>query len=116
MADRHDILARRFTICYIRYFYRGVVPLNALSSIPHRILVLGLGKSGLAAARLLLQKGKVVRINDAQIPHKETILELESKGAELVVGSHPLSVLEGIELIVKSPGIPYQIPLIKRAE
>lgn len=66
------------------------------------ILVLGLAKSGTAVANLLLNHDKHVRINDMKTEKNDPIIkELRSLGAEVVVGSHPLSVLDGIEIIVK---------------
>lgn len=80
------------------------------------MLVLGLAKSGTAAAELLLQSNINVRINDKNTAESDPIVStLRAKGAEVIVGSHPESVLENIELIVKNPGIPYEHPLIKRA-
>src|SRR5699024_7508711 len=37
-------------------------------------------------------------------------------GAEVIVGSHPLSVLDDIDLIIKNPGIPYTNPVLEEAE
>lgn len=80
------------------------------------ILVLGLAKSGTAAAKVLLKQGKKVRVNDLNVTDKSLIDELISLGAEVITGSHPVSVLDQIDLIVKNPGIPYDHPLLVRAE
>ncbi|MBU8790178.1 UDP-N-acetylmuramoyl-L-alanine--D-glutamate ligase [Oceanobacillus caeni] len=80
------------------------------------ILVLGLAKSGTAVANLLLNHDKGVRINDMKTEKNDPIIkELRNLGAEVVVGSHPLSVLDGIEIIVKNPGIHYDNPIIVEA-
>ncbi|WP_068672475.1 UDP-N-acetylmuramoyl-L-alanine--D-glutamate ligase [Oceanobacillus sp. Castelsardo] len=80
------------------------------------ILVLGLAKSGTAVAKLLLKQNKHVRINDMKTEENDSILkELKSLGADVVVGSHPLSVLDEIEIVVKNPGIPYENPIIVEA-
>jgi UDP-N-acetylmuramoylalanine--D-glutamate ligase len=80
------------------------------------ILVLGLAKSGTAVAKLLLNQDKQVRINDMKTEENDPILEeLRCLGAEVVVGSHPLSVLDGIDIVVKNPGIPYENPIIVQA-
>src|SRR5699024_10054669 len=50
------------------------------------------------------------------VPEDSVIKQLQSMGAELVFGSHPLSVLDGIEIIVKNPGIPYENPILEEAE
>ena len=36
-------------------------------------------------------------------------------GADMILGSHPICVLDGIEIIVKNPGITYENPIIKEA-
>lgn len=81
------------------------------------ILVLGLAKSGEAAAKLLVQSGKEVRLNDLKAPKSgDKVTELEELGVEVVTGGHPLSVLEDIEVLVKNPGIPYDNPVVAEAE
>ncbi len=91
--------------------------MNELISFPYKhILVLGLAKSGTAAAYLLLHNGKKVRINDGNDSMNEADQKRFSEmGAEIVLGSHPLSVLEGIDLIVKNPGIRYDHTIISEA-
>ncbi|WP_174613161.1 UDP-N-acetylmuramoyl-L-alanine--D-glutamate ligase [Virgibacillus ihumii] len=92
--------------------------MKKLRNFPYsHALVLGLAKSGTAAARLLLQNGVNVRVNDKQANKQaEAVSNLQTMGAEVITGSHPLSVLDGIDLIVKNPGIPYDNPLLVEAE
>ncbi|MFC4557018.1 UDP-N-acetylmuramoyl-L-alanine--D-glutamate ligase [Virgibacillus kekensis] len=92
--------------------------MKKLKNFPYtNILVLGLAKSGTAAARLLLENGRKVRVNDKQADENaQSVKDLKQLGAEVITGSHPLSVLEGVEVIVKNPGIPYDIPLLVEAE
>jgi UDP-N-acetylmuramoylalanine--D-glutamate ligase len=81
------------------------------------ILVLGLAKSGEAAALLLHELGAKVVVNDA-LPYEENAQAraLEAKGLKVVCGDHPLSLLDdGVELVVKNPGIPYHNALVKEA-
>ncbi|MHA6251381.1 UDP-N-acetylmuramoyl-L-alanine--D-glutamate ligase [Oceanobacillus sp. CAU 1775] len=81
------------------------------------ILVLGLARSGTATAKTLLKNNKQVRVNDKNTANDAAeVVLLRELGAEVIVGSHPLSLLEGIELIIKNPGIPYSIPLLEEAE
>lgn len=91
--------------------------MKELRNFPYaHILVLGLAKSGTAAARLLLQNGKNIRVNDKNASDTDDAVdELKSMGAEVITGSHPLSVLDGMEIIVKNPGIPYDTPLLQEA-
>src|SRR5690625_3366394 len=90
---------------------------RTLTPFPYeKVLVLGLAKSGTATANLLLKNGVNTIVNDFKTEETDpVVVELRAKGAEVIVGSHPLSVLENIDLIVKNPGIPYENVLIKEA-
>lgn len=77
--------------------------MNTWKQFPEKVLVLGLARSGTAAANVLLESGKDVTVNDAAASYEDVpVLALQEKGARLVLGSHPLSVLEGIEMVVKT--------------
>ncbi len=83
------------------------------------VLVMGLAKSGEAVAKLLLANGCKVTVNERrQRGESEPAAdELAALGARLVFGGHPLSLLdEQPDFIVKNPGIPYSVPLLKEAE
>ncbi|WP_202076983.1 UDP-N-acetylmuramoyl-L-alanine--D-glutamate ligase [Caldalkalibacillus salinus] len=82
------------------------------------ILVLGLAKSGRTVAKLLLRLGAKVTVNERKERHDcEGVTELEECGARVVCGGHPLSLLEeDVSLIVKNPGIPFDIPFLQQAE
>lgn len=82
-----------------------------------KILVLGLARSGEAAARLLTKLGAIVTVNDAKPlednPSAKALLE---EGIRIVTGHHPLSLLdEDFSLIIKNPGIPYSNPMVQLA-
>lgn len=82
-----------------------------------KVLVLGLAKSGLAAAELLHDLGAFVTVNDAK-PFEENkeAQQLLEKGITVICGRHPEDLLdEGFELVVKNPGIPYTNPIISDA-
>jgi UDP-N-acetylmuramoylalanine--D-glutamate ligase len=72
------------------------------------VLVVGLGRSGIAAARLCLTKGARVTLNDSAPRERlsNETLALEAEGARIVAGGHPDSLFEGVELVVISPGVP----------
>ncbi|UOQ46490.1 UDP-N-acetylmuramoyl-L-alanine--D-glutamate ligase [Halobacillus salinarum] len=75
-----------------------------------------MAKSGTAAAHLLLDSGIQVRINDLKANKTDAEVQaLLSKGAEVITGSHPLEVLDDVDLMVKNPGIPYNNPLVEEA-
>jgi UDP-N-acetylmuramoylalanine--D-glutamate ligase len=82
-----------------------------------KILVLGLAKSGYAAAKLLHRLGAIVLVNDKN-PYEgnEEAHALHKLGIEVICGEHPLSVIdESIDAIIKNPGIPYSNPIIVKA-
>ncbi|WP_026570453.1 MULTISPECIES: UDP-N-acetylmuramoyl-L-alanine--D-glutamate ligase [Sediminibacillus] len=92
--------------------------MKTLINFPYeKILVLGLAKSGTAAAKLLHDSGKEVRVNDLKADQdSDQVQELTGLGIEVVTGGHPLSVLDEVELLVKNPGIPYENPIVREAE
>ncbi|MFS3928935.1 UDP-N-acetylmuramoyl-L-alanine--D-glutamate ligase [Priestia flexa] len=81
-----------------------------------QVLILGLAKSGLAAAKLVNSLGAKVVVND-QKPYEENdaAQQLEAIGIKVVCGHHPLELLDGVEVIIKNPGIPYSNPLLQEA-
>ncbi len=83
------------------------------------VLVIGLAKSGLAAAKLLHRLGANVTVNDVKATEEDSsVKELMSLGIKVVGGGHPLSLIDEnpVDIIVKNPGIPYSNPLIVRAK
>ncbi|WP_391120815.1 UDP-N-acetylmuramoyl-L-alanine--D-glutamate ligase [Psychrobacillus sp. L3] len=83
-----------------------------------KILVLGLAKSGTAAAEILHDLGAFVTVNDSKpFEQNKNAQYLLSKGMTVICGSHPENLLdEGFSLIVKNPGIPYTNPVIADAK
>ncbi|MBL8203324.1 MAG: UDP-N-acetylmuramoyl-L-alanine--D-glutamate ligase [Blastocatellia bacterium] len=82
-----------------------------------KTLVVGLGKSGIAAAGFLRARGAHVIANDAQPEEKiAAAAQLKEQGIELVAGSHPISLFENVDLIVASPGVPLALECFQRAK
>lgn len=82
-----------------------------------KVLVLGLAKSGVAAAELLHKLGAFVTVNDAK-PFDESpdAQNLLSKGITVICGRHPEDLLdEGFEYVIKNPGIPYNNSIVRDA-
>ena len=60
-----------------------------------KILILGMARSGVAAAKVLLERKNKVIINDFKNNHDEkTINELKKLGCEVILGSHPDDLLD----------------------
>jgi UDP-N-acetylmuramoylalanine--D-glutamate ligase len=82
------------------------------------VLVVGVARSGTAAARLLLRHGARVRAIDRRRREELTAdaAGLEGLGVEVRFGSMDAVALEGRNLIVTSPGVPPDLPLLLEAE
>jgi UDP-N-acetylmuramoylalanine--D-glutamate ligase len=76
-------------------------------------LVVGLARSGCAAARLLAAKGESVRGVDSG--HPAEAAGLGGVGVEAILDTDGLALLDGTRTIVKSPGVPREAPVIAAA-
>ena len=75
--------------------------------------MVGLARSGAAAARMLARRGEVVRGVDAGNPGRAE--GLGALGVEVTVDTDGLAQLEGTHTVVKSPGVPREAPVIAAA-
>jgi len=82
-----------------------------------RVLVVGLGKSGVASALFLKSKGAWVTVSDAKPPDelKDEIPVLLDQGIVVETGGHGERTFRGQDLIVVSPGVPLDAPLLAQA-
>ncbi len=82
-----------------------------------RALVIGLGKSGLAAVRFLARRGAVVSAADSGSRQElaDAVEALADEPVRLHFGGHPESLLLAQDLIVPSPGVPWDLPGLMRA-
>lgn len=81
-----------------------------------RVLVVGIGKSGLAAAMFLRSRGARVTVSDvrsADLLAKEIPALLEA-GIMVEAGGHGLLTFRRQDLIVVSPGVPLDTPELKQ--
>jgi UDP-N-acetylmuramoylalanine--D-glutamate ligase len=76
-------------------------------------LVIGAGKSGVAAANFLAARGEAVAITDAKA-HPDLPMPLDDHVVRFF-GPDDESALESVREIVVSPGVPLTIPLLERA-
>jgi UDP-N-acetylmuramoylalanine--D-glutamate ligase len=76
-------------------------------------LVVGLARSGQAAAKLLASRGETVRAVDSGNP--EGAGRLSGLGVEVFSDTDGLAQLEGTRTVVKSPGVPREAPVIAAA-
>lgn len=91
----------------------GIRPKNS----PPRVAVLGLARSGLGAARLLMDHDCTVELLDLKTPagQNRRLEELRAAGAPVRIGPHDPAWLPGYDLMVKSPGVPAEIPFLVEA-
>jgi len=81
--------------------------------LPRRVLVVGLARSGLAAAGALARRG--VEVVAADRADEVETGRLGDLGVELRLGTEEEALLEGVDLVVKSPGVPAESPLVAGA-
>src|ERR1035438_10791949 len=83
-----------------------------------RVLVVGLGKSGVASALFLEKRGARVTVSDAkspdQLPHEIPLLL--DHGITVETGQHGERTFRDQDLIVISPGVPFDVPQLMRSE
>lgn len=82
-----------------------------------KVLVVGMARSGMAAARFLRARGAWVTVSDTrgQSQLEPEIRTLQALGIGCEVGGHRLESLLEAEFIVVSPGVPLDQPLLREA-
>lgn len=81
--------------------------------LPRRALVVGLARSGLAAADALARRGVDVVATDRSSEVDPG--RLGDLGVELRLGTEEEALLEGVDLVIKSPGVPAESQLVATA-
>ena len=82
-----------------------------------RVLVVGLGRSGVASALFLKARGAQVTVSDAKPQEElgEEIPKLLDRGIAVETGGHGERTFRGQDLIVVSPGVPLDSPPLRQA-
>jgi UDP-N-acetylmuramoylalanine--D-glutamate ligase len=82
-----------------------------------RVLVVGLGKSGVAAALFLKARGARVTVSDTKTQDelKEEIPKLLDEGIAVETGGHGERTFQNQDLIVVSPGVPLDAAPLQQA-
>ena len=83
-----------------------------------KVLLIGAARSGVAAARFLVEQGAIVALNDQKPLDKWSAeaLALKEEGVGLLPGEPPSWLLDQLDLVVVSPGVPANIIPIRYAE
>ena len=82
-----------------------------------KVLVSGVAKSGISAAYLLKKLGANVTIQDAKTEDKlgDVVTELKNNGITLFLGANPDDIIEDMDILVMSPGVPTDLPFVNKA-
>jgi len=83
-----------------------------------KVLIFGAARSGIAAARFLLEQGATVALTDQKLLEKwaPEALALKESGVGLLPGEPPSWLLDQIDVVIVSPGVPGNIIPIRYAE
>ena len=82
-----------------------------------KVLVFGSGISGIGASNLLTQVGKDVILYDgnASLDPEEMKKQLiEGANVEIILGEFPEEIMETLEMVVMSPGVPTDLPVVNK--
>ena len=86
----------------------------------NKVLILGMARSGYEAAKVLVERGNHVVLNDSKDEgklNKEQIEELHGLGVELIFGSHPDDLLDqSFDFLIKNPGVPINHKYVVKAK
>lgn len=84
-----------------------------------RILVVGLGKTGVATVKFLTEKGAVVFASDEK-PASELVDAMSALGdlnVNMQLGEHRLDIMSQTDMVVPSPGVPpFNVMLLEAAK
>jgi UDP-N-acetylmuramoylalanine--D-glutamate ligase len=79
------------------------------------VLVLGYGRSGRAAANLLLEAGAQVRVTDGATLEKLGVAAHDVPGGDRWIGTRDSAVMDGVDVVIASPGVPPHHPQLAAA-
>lgn len=82
-------------------------PLERIDGL--KVGVIGAGTTGIAVARLLLRKGAEVRISEKG----EVSIPGDLSHCPVEIGGHTLEFMEGVDLVVRSPGVDPRLPFVR---
>ena len=91
---------------------------NGFEVAGKKVLVIGAARSGIASARFLARRGATVALNDRKplTEWSKEALDLKTEGVGFVDGDPPSWLLDQVDLIVISPGVPTKAISIRYAD
>jgi UDP-N-acetylmuramoylalanine--D-glutamate ligase len=82
----------------------------------NNVLVIGAGKSGVAAANFLARRGADVTLVDDKADAESRLPQPLDPAVRRSFGSYGHEVLEGVDTVVLSPGVPPSLPIVREAQ
>jgi UDP-N-acetylmuramoylalanine--D-glutamate ligase len=82
-----------------------------------KVLVIGAAVTGIPAVEQLIKLGAHVTLNDKKTKEEimEMLKDISLSNIGIVGGEHPKELAEDCDFVVVSPGVPLEIPVVKRA-
>ena len=82
-----------------------------------QIVVVGMARSGIAAARLCARLGALVVATDSKGPGQlpPEVMNLQQDGVRLELGGHRMETFTSASMVVVSPGVPLTMPELQAA-
>ena len=80
-----------------------------------QVVVVGLGRSGVATARFLARRGARVTVTDRAPAEtlKAAVAALDGLGLQFQLGGHDAQTFSAADLVVLSPGVPHLQPMLQ---
>ncbi|MBR1442238.1 MAG: UDP-N-acetylmuramoyl-L-alanine--D-glutamate ligase, partial [Firmicutes bacterium] len=82
-----------------------------------KIIISGMARSGISAAKLLKKFGADVTVQDAKEREKlkSEAEKLEKEGIKTYLGKNPDDIISDFDILVMSPGVPCDLDFVKKA-
>jgi UDP-N-acetylmuramoylalanine--D-glutamate ligase len=82
-----------------------------------RVLIIGAARQGLALARFLAERGADVLLNDQRSPEQMAaeVESLKNTPVRWALGYHTIKLLDNIDLVSLSGGVPVTLPIVQEA-
>jgi UDP-N-acetylmuramoylalanine--D-glutamate ligase len=92
----------------------AISPTNQFDVRGKRVTVTGAARSGLAATELLMEHGARVTLSDVRSELAEAS-GFRARGVQVELGGHRTETFTGADLVVLSPGVPPDLPVLEAA-
>jgi len=80
-----------------------------------RVVILGIARQGTALARYLVAHGARVTLSDVKPREQLDLQPVADLPVDLVLGGHPLTLLDACDVLCLSGGVPGDLPIVQEA-